>query len=808
MLFDFGTNANTMALQVSPSNNTDTDSAATPAPTSDAYPIPPIPKAYLTQEMKDQRPNITNIDSNLSDIDKQLVKYCAELKSLNHALKLKIANLVEIADWSSLTKWHAKETKELMAKIKETKQERARLNGVTGAESALSSKRKATDDAEQTRHTATPKKARAFAPSQESAVSYTPKADPPASNTAQKSTSFGFTPTATPASKDTSQTSNLFGNILSKPTNSPLFPSAPTTDSPKAASSPFGSSQPAAAPSSAKPSVSESAAGFKPSTPSGFQPSVAKDSPAPSGSKPSGFQPSTTKDRPASSGFKPSGFQASSSVSGSSMVNAFAQQAKSAEQLAAERKKKAKDEEYDSDEETYEEWSARYDREQAAKKEEEAKKPQTTQAFKGFSLSTAASTASSPFNASRNASGTTSIFTSGAASPAHSANGGLSVFDTPSAAPSPGSNIFGHLSSNASSNNQDDSDEEEQDEEEEEEGKAGQSKDGDATAKDDTQASKPSLFSRISYGPPAGQAEDEDASAKDDTKTSKPSLLSRITRDPPAAEASNADVNATVETPKNKFQFDFANAGAKTAPPKPSTFAGDQTWKPGTKINFGSSISDAGTANMPLFNLQPATPSSSGAGTKAVPFSLFSNSAGAPSKPSFLAPGAAQSGPGSVASSVFSSRATTPLSDAGASDPGAADDETPSGPQLDLSDLTEEEKKEHEVLFHTKLAIAKEPSGEGKDKQWKNVARGALWILKNKESGKALVRMRLPSGATPINFNILPRIASRVAGNSKTMILTSRPLPDGKITSMYLVVKTPEEAAQFSSVFDANMPQA
>jgi hypothetical protein len=781
-------------LKPLPNQEAQSDTSITPRPTTSEAPrassttaastIPPIPRAYIPQTWKDMRPNITNIDSNLSEVDQKIVRLAAELTMVNRAFKGKLANTDEYADWSALSRWHLKESKEIMQKFNEAKKERARLNGITGTESALSSKRKATEDTEQIGQTSTPKKARSFAPSQESAVSYTPKADPPAMNTMQASAPFSFTPNPTPAAKDTSQTSNLFGNILNKPSDSPLFPTAPIPDSSKSGLSAFSTS-------SAKGDASsfgsgQSVAAFGSSN--AQNDSGAKSSAAASAT---GFKPSIAKDNSTPSGFKAS-FGGGGTAAGSSMMNAFAQKAKSFEQLAAENKAKAMEQDYDSEEETAEEWSARYDKEQAAKKEAEEK---NSQGFKGFSLSTAASTASSPFNASRNASGGTSLFTSGAASPAHSAAGGLSVFDTPSAAPSPGSNIFGHLSSNASSNNPDESDEEGQEKDEEEHhGSEGAGEPEDEHASD------------------SAHKTDESTEKKDDTRASKPSLMSRITFGAPSEESSNA--NEATETPQNKFKFfDFTNAGSKTAPAKPSTFAGDQTFKPGTPIKFGTSTTESDNTNKPLFNFQPATPSSTDATAKPGPFSFLSNSAGPSSKPSFLAPSAGQSGPGSVASSVFSSRATTPLSDAAVSDKDSAaqegnDEKGASGPQLDLSDLTDEEKKNYEVLFHSKQAIAKQQTGSGKDKTWKSFARAPLWILKNRETGKAIVRMRLPSGATPVNFNILPKIASSVAGNSKTMILTSRPDPNGKISSVYFIVKTASEAAEFSSVFNANMPAA
>jgi hypothetical protein len=568
---------------------------------------------------------------------------------------------------------------------------------------------------------------------------------------------------------------------------------------------------------------SSSSSGFKasaysgaPSKDSAATPlSKAADTAAPAGFKVSALAGSTSQTSASPAGFKVPSFGGSisnnqSSGSGSSIAELFAAKAK------AERKAKAKREQYDSDDsegETEEQWEARYEKEEAEREAAAAKKKQEEEAQKkdgkiqGFSASmfvastNATPAAQSPFSVSKPASGTTSLFTSRIGSPAPS------VLGAPSAEPSPSSNIFGHLSSAASSNNQDESDNDEQEDEGEDEQRETEQSTEDNHSKDDgNKADKSPVPSRRNPfqsedGSSSEEASGVSESKKQESGASKPSLMSRISFGAPTGdelkEQNSTDtsgnaaskVNGSFETPAKKsgFFFDFSNAGGpKTAPPKATTFAGDQTFKPGTPIKFGASTTDK-----PLFSLQAPTPSASPSttdtGSKPAPFA-------------FLTPNAGQSGPGSAASSVFSSRAPTPSSDA--ADTTEADDEGSSAPQLDLATLTEDEQKQYEVLFHTKTAIAKEQ----KDKVWKNFARGPLWILKNKETGKALLRMRLPSGATPVNWNLLPGLRSSVAGASKTMVLASRPPEgDGKLTSVYFAMKPAEVAEEFSSVYNANV---
>jgi hypothetical protein len=511
-----------------------------------------------------------------------------------------------------------------------------------------------------------------------------------------------------------------------------------------------------------------------------------------------------------------------------------------ADQAAKAAKAKAFKDDYDSEEETKEEWEARYERELAEEKAKATKKLEAAKASaKGFSFSGSsapakAAPASKP--SQKPTTGSSSQVNSGGASPAQS------VFETSSAAPSPGENPFSFLSSAASSNHQDDEgDETEEDEENQ--------------ADDERDESRSSVSKRQS-------AEAEETSEESSTKPApRPSLQSRISRGPPTEQGSREgsvtpkpNGNGAYETPqKTPFAFfDFgkagSEAGSQTAPPKPH--GGDNTYKPDTPIKF--STPDPKSTG-PLFSFQSATPTSADSAPKPAsgifanlggskpssnPFaaanagdkpatSIFGTpSASKPGAFSFLTPNAGQ--PGgilSTPSSSFPSRATTPLSDGAAAtekkdskDADADEDAADKGPTLDFSSLTEDEQSTYDVLFHNADVLAKHqaiiPHPTDKSapptKEWKNLAHGPLWILKPKDGGKVLVRMRIPNGKTPVNYNLLPGIRTGVAGKSKTMVSATRPKEEGKgLEPLFFVFnKMPEQAKEFSETYNANLPEA
>lgn len=719
----------------------------TSAPTVEAPDKPAVPKIGKVTVP----PNwvVTNAESNDINV------LATELAKVNENYRMKLAQLPATADWSSLSRWHSRETSALNKKIHSIKKQLAAAKGITGEESSLSTKRKTVEAAEhEYQHESPTKKARS------DAVPTTPAS--------KASVLFSTTPKATPPSN----TSGLFGSALTKQNN-------------------FASDDTAV--SQAK------AAGFTKSV-------LAKETPSQTGFKPV-FAVSSTPDV---SGFKPStGVSAPGNSVG--LFSQFGSQARS------DRKKKAEDEDWDPDEETKEEWSARWDAEQAQREAEQAAQSAAqskTAAGFTFKSSTTGESSAPIFRFSTVSSETTStnngnagshdltsgistpgLFGSRVGSPALSAAGARSVLDTPSAAQSPSSNMFSHLASGPSSQNQDDTDDE-----------AAESSDGEGSKKRNHEDTV--------------DAESESSETLEDSMRRKKSglgtLASRITRDDSVAaqessekEVTKPDLNSSFfqqnsgsQTPKDKTPFKFFDfsAAAQSAPPKPSAFAGDQTFKPGSPIKFGTA-----TKSNTTFSVTPASPS------PAEPSTTTSKAASSPF--SFLnAPKVA-----SASSSALTSRAATPASDIEASGGESVvdgDEAAPHVEQHDFSLLTAEERDEYEILFEAEQAVAKKVVKS----KWEQVANGRLWVLKNKTSGQVLVRLRMKNGRLPINHQIPSGIESKIGGKNKTMV--TAPLPsDAKLESGVFGFKATQpcsndeekmamaqELAQtFSSVYNSNV---
>lgn len=668
----------------------------------------------------------------------------AQLQQLNEKYRAKLNSLSPTADWAPLSAWHHQHSSAIKKKIDIAKKQRANAKGVTGYESTVT-KRKVNDDSPEDRNASPSKRAR--------------PAEVPATPTPQPSVSAPkLNPPAT-------ATSNLFAKALNNK------PSAPAEQTNMFASK----AAPAPAPEPSK----------APSQVPGFTPFNAAASPASTG----GFQfkPSATTPSAGSSG----GFKPSVPSGGGGFAAQFAASAKTLEQLAAERKKKAMDEDYDSDDETKAEWSARYDKKEA---ERIAKEKEIVASAKGFSLPGSGQTpgASTPVPTSSTAqtkpatgTPTNGLFGSRPASPASSTGG--SVFDAPNTAQTPSSNIFGHLSSGASSNNQDDSDDDGQ--------------------QHPVGSVEPTTPPKRKLG--ASDVEDDETAERQKSDTaSKGSLLSRMTRtEDDGSESEKENISTSLfgqtngsQTPANKpFNFfDFSAAGSKTAPPKSDNFVGDQTFKPGTPIKFGEAATEKKAA--PTFQFQ--APSTSTTPSKPPPSNLFNF--GSASTGSLLT--APNAGLGSTPSSTFTSRAATPLSEA---DNSAAEDDEEGGKQeqVDLSKLTPEEVASNDVVFETEQALAKHQVDQGNGtKAWENFARGPLYILKDKVTGKCFVRIRIASGATPLNYSILPKLKTQVTGSSGKMVQATMPKKEGGISQYFISLKTKELATEFSEKYNASLP--
>ncbi|KAL1648225.1 hypothetical protein SLS61_007097 [Didymella pomorum] len=793
------------------------------APTSNTSVAPQLPKIGKLNVPKDWVIEEVAAPQNADETSNYIIQLATQLQHMNLKYLEMISNVPALADWSNLSIWHHTQSRALKTKIDDAKKQRAAAKGVTGFESALSTKRKVNEESfEESSKRSRPTEPSTPTPKLSMPPTTTPKAAPPAtatSNLFSKAISKGATPeksapelpkAAAPSTGFTPSFSASAGPSAPKPSTTGFTPSF---------SASTGSAAPKATPTSGATNGADGSKSMTAST--GFTPSFGASKT--SAASPS-FTPSFGAPKTASSGgFTPS-FGGSSSGGNVDFMAAFAKTAKTYEQLRDERKKKAKDEDYDSDDESEEQWSARWDKEEA---ERRAKEKEAVASASGFSLpaSTNVSGATTPTpeatkesakeaaepkpststnlfaNLAKPASGDSTPNMFRAASPAASTTGGRSVFDTP-AAPSPSGNLFGHLSSGPSSTHQDDTDEDEDEH------------DDQSQAVGSTGSTSP----KRKFGD--SETESDDASSKkQDTAPKKGSLLSRMTRaDDVDSEAEKENdkpgsifgqTNGT-STPTNKpfAFFNFDAAGANTAPPK-NTFAGDQTFKVGSPIKFGGAPATEKKKDGPTFQFQPATPSPAEFSTtpaKPPPSgSLFNfGSASSLAPPNFGA-----SAPSSVPSSVFSSRAGTPAAETEANkDAAAADDEEgEKHEQVDLSQLTAEEKETNDVVFHIDLALAKQQVDQGDGtKKWENFARGPLWILKDKATGKCFVRIRIPSGATPLNYSILPALRSTVAGGSRKMVQATRPGKDKGLTPVYFAVKSPEVAEEFSKKYNESMP--
>ena len=730
--------------------------------------LPKVPKVHVPKEWA--VPGAVRAQSG-DGLLKQISDLTAQLQVLNEKYRQQLGNLPLTADWSSISLWHYQHATDIKKKIDNAKKQRAASRGVTGTESSLSTKRKVSEDNVEARDPSPIKRARPAQPGsptpQPSAS--TPKLNPPAT-----------------------ATSNMFAKAIS---NKPSTPSAPPTN----LFAPKETEKPSAEPSKAAPAPSF---GFTPSasasnsttttTSSEFKPSFGGDSSSSASS--GGFKPSFGGDSgnsASSGGFKPN--FGSLPKSGGGFLSQFSKTAKTYEELAAERKKKAKDEDYDSDEETEEEWSARYDKAEEERIAEDKKKAAATPAFTMPAPSkSGTSEKANPFSSLMKPTSGTSTpggFTPKAASPAPS-TGSQSVFNAPAASPAPSSNIFGHLSSGTSSNNQEESDEDDE--------------------QQDAVGSAEPATPKHTIG--ESETETDETQEQKSATASKGSLLSRMTRDNDSeSEKENNGTSSTMATngtttPTNKpFQFFDFNAASKTAPPKSDTFAGDQTFKFGTPIKFGQAPATE-KKEAPKFQFQPATPSAGELSTtpaKPPPSTIF-NFAPSTGGSSLFAP----SGPTSVTSSVFSSRAGTPLSEAGENSAasGAEDEDGEKHEQIDLSKLTEEETNAYDIVFHTEVVLAKHQVEKDGEKTWANLAKGPLWILKDKETGKCSVRVRIPSGATPLNYQILPSLPATVTGSSKKMVMATKPAKEGGLQSVIFAVKTPEIATEMAAKYTESVP--
>ena len=219
-------------------------------------------------------------------------------------------------------------------------------------------------------------------------------------------------------------------------------------------------------------------------------------------------------------------------------------------------------------------------------------------------------------------------------------------------------------------------------------------------------------------------------------------------------------------------ETDDGHADDKAEPEK-ALGPGDNTWNMKTPIKFGASTSGNETTTPaaplpPSFNMFGSTPATSSAGFLGVPSSSTT-------KPSigfgFL------SNPGS---SAGTSRASTPgiTTDGEGSTAGDDEDTQPSEPQVEDQTGLRPEEIENEDLLFTCHATAKkmktkkdDQAPTGSSKGWATVAIGPLYVLKNKETGRARVLLKVPPyGTAKMNFPVMSKMNYSVAGKRMNMV--------------------------------------
>lgn len=250
----------------------------------------------------------------------------------------------------------------------------------------------------------------------------------------------------------------------------------------------------------------------------------------------------------------------------------------------------------------------------------------------------------------------------------------------------------------------------------------------------------------------------------------------------------------------------------------------DNTWKQGNGISFGSTSNAA-----PTFKFTASTPSakdssntnsfgtlfgtSTANSTSAEPGKLGFNF-GAPSGTASPAPGflgaVSHLGGGSVASSVVSSRATSPgLTDNESVATNETEDAT-DDPQTSLMDSRSGEENET-CLWEGRskaLMFVNKEAAEGtklKANDWNSMGVGQVRVLQDKDTKKTRIVFRVePSASILINSNLLESSDYESVPSAKSGAVRGTLFHKGNLTRWVFKVKTPEMANAFAKSLEDN----
>lgn len=242
---------------------------------------------------------------------------------------------------------------------------------------------------------------------------------------------------------------------------------------------------------------------------------------------------------------------------------------------------------------------------------------------------------------------------------------------------------------------------------------------------------------------------------------------------------------------------------------------GDNTWKLKTPIKFGASTaakeSTTPAAPPPSFgNLFGATPATGGSSLLNVPGAT---------KPSINFNFASN-----PASSTGTSRASTPgvTTDGENSTAGNDDDDNDSQsgePQVeDQTGLRPEESEAEDVLFNCSTATAKKvkykkdpDAPTGQTRVWTVVGVGHLYVLKNKDTGKVRVLLKVPPyGTAKVNFPPMAKMNYDVTGKKGQMVqgafLDHIDQPKAPGMGIYALDVGVDKAPELARILNANRP--
>ena len=268
--------------------------------------------------------------------------------------------------------------------------------------------------------------------------------------------------------------------------------------------------------------------------------------------------------------------------------------------------------------------------------------------------------------------------------------------------------------------------------------------------------------------------------------------------------------------------------------------SGDNTWKPNTPLKFGASTigKETTTPKAPpptLGNLFGSTPTTGAtnvfSSTPATGNTNLFGSTPANGSSSFLnVPGANKptlnfNFASNPASSVATSRASTPgvTTDGEGSTAGEGDEDDgqPSEPQVeDQTGLRPEETANEDVLITCpnttarKIRTKKDPEAPGgQSRGWATVGCGPLYVLKNKDTGKTRVLLKVPPyGNAKMNFPVMQKMNYEVSGKKGSMVqgafFDHIDEPNQPKVAVYLLDVGKDNAAELTKLLNENRPKS